>query len=65
MDIYGVWHAIAWISAGWTSLALQKSLGGQTLDKVLKLQPYCLGLPLGVLENFFRPPFLALFIMII
>ena len=30
-----------------------KLLGGQTLDIVLKLHPFCLGLPLGALAIFF------------
>ena len=34
-----------------------KLLGGQTLDTVLKLQPDCLGLPLGVLAIFSEPLF--------
>ena len=37
-------------------------MGGQTLDIVLKLQPVCLGLPLGVLANFISCPCLPLLV---
>ena len=36
-------------------------LGGQTLDIVQKLQPDCLGLPLGALAIFFSAPFVVPF----
>ena len=40
-------------------------MGGQTLDIVLKLQPDCLGLPLGALANFIScPPFALISILV-
>ena len=52
-------HSCTRVAAGVTSLAYAEVVGWTNPGYVLKLQPYCLGLPLGALENLKIREFMA------